>query len=68
MTGWVCPKCGAVMAPFVQVCVNCKGDEKGVPWVPFYPVYPYPYPYPYPQITYITSGTEVSFNEKILDE
>lgn len=23
--GWECPKCGAVMAPHIDVCVNCKG-------------------------------------------
>jgi predicted RNA-binding Zn-ribbon protein involved in translation (DUF1610 family) len=23
--GWECPKCGAVMAPHVDVCVNCRG-------------------------------------------
>lgn len=25
--GWECPKCGAVMAPHMNVCVNCKGDS-----------------------------------------
>ena len=32
--GWTCPKCGAVMAPFVPLCVNCKGNAFVVhqPW------------------------------------
>ena len=25
--GWECPKCGAVMAPHVNVCVNCSGNQ-----------------------------------------
>jgi hypothetical protein len=24
--GWECPKCGAVMAPWQKVCVNCTGN------------------------------------------
>ena len=23
--GWECPKCGAVMSPTTECCVNCKG-------------------------------------------
>lgn len=23
--GWICPKCGAVMAPWVVQCINCEG-------------------------------------------
>lgn len=25
-TGWVCPVCGAVMAPTQKVCINCTGE------------------------------------------
>lgn len=25
--GWECPKCGAVMAPHMNVCINCKGTN-----------------------------------------
>lgn len=25
--GWECPKCGAVMAPHVDCCVNCRGKN-----------------------------------------
>ena len=25
--GWKCPSCGAVMAPWVESCINCKGDK-----------------------------------------
>lgn len=25
--GWECPKCGAVMAPHVNVCINCSGNR-----------------------------------------
>ena len=27
--GWECPKCGAVMAPHVDCCVNCRGHQGG---------------------------------------
>ena len=38
-TGWVCPKCGQVYAPWVQKCEPCAP----VPAVPWYPrVYPVP--------------------------
>lgn len=25
--GWVCPKCGSVMAPWQNCCVHCKPKE-----------------------------------------
>ena len=25
--GWECPKCGAVMAPHVDCCINCRGNK-----------------------------------------
>lgn len=27
LQGWECPKCHAVMGPFVSACVNCKGTK-----------------------------------------
>lgn len=27
--GWECPKCGAVMAPHISCCVNCRGNNGG---------------------------------------
>lgn len=27
--GWECPKCGAVMAPHMDVCINCRGNNGG---------------------------------------
>lgn len=27
--GWECPKWGAVMAPHVDCCVNCRGNKGG---------------------------------------
>lgn len=30
MQGWECPKRGAIMSPHVDVCVNCRGDGKGI--------------------------------------
>lgn len=26
--GWECPKCGAVMSPTTNVCVNCNGQTQ----------------------------------------
>ena len=27
--GWECPKCGAVMSPHTDCCVNCRGNKDG---------------------------------------
>ena len=27
--GWECPKCGAVRAPHISCCVNCRGNKGG---------------------------------------
>ena len=43
--GWVCPECGAVMAPWVTVCINCTGDGRRlVPYELVYPLRPHSYP------------------------
>jgi hypothetical protein len=31
--GWECPKCGAVMAPSKECCVNCTGKKNEAPKV-----------------------------------
>ncbi len=28
--GWVCPVCGAVMAPHERACINCRGYGEGI--------------------------------------
>lgn len=27
--GWECPKCGAVMSPHTDCCINCRGNSGG---------------------------------------
>ena len=27
--GWECPKCGAVMSPYTDACINCRGNKGG---------------------------------------
>ena len=54
--GWVCPECGAVMAPWVTACINCTGDERQL--VPYEPTYVYPLcPHSYPLNWVIDTST-----------
>ena len=47
-TGWICPKCGKVYAPYVTECIACNGASIPVEpnpkwWLDWYPYYRYPY-------------------------
>lgn len=40
--GWICPKCGKVLAPWMQSCPDCVSTPlPKCPPYPHYPVYPY---------------------------
>lgn len=39
-TGWICPKCGRVHAPWVASC-NCAAPSEYVPYTPPYAPHPY---------------------------
>lgn len=57
-SGWVCPKCGNVYAPFVAMCGACAALTTINPWPPYYPPYPV---YP-PYSPFWSSGTFVVSN------
>jgi hypothetical protein len=69
MTGWICPKCGKVLAPHVQGCDACNSQmplQPNVPWTPYTPAPTYPWhPLPGPgdppyrwEVTSTTAGNE----------
>lgn len=48
-SGWICPKCGRVYAPWVKECEACnpvKVAPTPEPWTQPYPWYPYPWTIP----------------------
>lgn len=65
-TGWACPKCGQVYAPWVQKCEPCAPAAPVVPWYPYNPwTYPNPWvpvPFttPYPSWTICNNGDQTS--------
>lgn len=30
LRGWICPVCGAGVSPFMSICPNCSGHNRGV--------------------------------------
>ena len=58
-SGWVCPKCGAVMSPTTSVCINCNGHTLPA-WTTINTIPPYAIPCGDCTAGTTTSGTSKS--------